>query len=318
MRRLLAISVFFAGVAWCQCPAIPNTTYTALKTALDARTCGLSGVGTPTASWCTTALIGKVTYANTSNGDTYACTANLTWTLKGAVGPTGPTGPVGPTGPAGSGGGGGGGGTITTCTLAGDTTKTCTHNLNTLYPGIWCYDTTGTPLLVGSSSPSSATAVISVQSTSVNASLITNNGPTTATCVITTGGVGTGSNIKTCVVAVGDPGAASPALANDNDSPAACGNTWGGDWTITSVAVYADGGTPTTDVAFFGGSSILTGAITGSAGAWVAGTLSGTPVVHAFSANGATCASTPCALNLNITSAGGVAKYLVFRVTGTM
>lgn len=135
------------------------------------------------------------------------------------------------------------------------------------------------------------------------------------------GGSSTGNNVRECVVIIGDPGAASAVLANDNDSPAACGNTWATDWTITSVACWANAGSPTVTPILTAGSatSILTGSLTCGTAAWAAGTVQGTaPVVHSFSANGATCSSTPCTIDTDITSAGGTAKYIIIRITGTI
>lgn len=136
-----------------------------------------------------------------------------------------------------------------------------------------------------------------------------------------TGAQGPGTNIKTCVVTLGDPGAASPLLADDNDSPVACPNDWQTDWTITTVACWANAGAPTVTPILTGGSatSVLTGALTCGTAAWAAGTVQGTaPVVHPFSGTGATCASTPCSIDVNITTAGGTAKYLVVKITGTI
>ncbi len=126
--------------------------------------------------------------------------------------------------------------------------------------------------------------------------------------------------VKSCVVVVGDPGAASPALADDNDSPVACSNDTGGDWTLTSVACWANAGSPTVTPILTGGSgtSILTGALTCGTASWAAGSVQGTaPVVHTFSGAGATCSSTPCSIDANITTAGGTAKYLVIKIVGT-
>jgi hypothetical protein len=64
--------------------------------------------------------------------------------------------------------------------------------------------------------------------------------------------------------------------------------------------------------------SILTGALTCGTAAWAGGTVQGTaPVLHSFSGTGATCSVTPCSIDVNITTAGGVAKYLVVKITGT-
>ena len=127
--------------------------------------------------------------------------------------------------------------------------------------------------------------------------------------------------IRTCTVITGDPGSASPALADDNDSPVACGNTFGADWTIQSVTCWANAGSPTVTPILTGGSgtSILTGALTCGTAGWAAGTVQGTaPIVHTFSGTGATCSSTPCTIDMNITTAGGTAKYIVVRITGTL
>jgi hypothetical protein len=137
--------------------------------------------------------------------------------------------------------------------------------------------------------------------------------------VTTSGGVATtlATKYKThiCEVVIGDPGAASPALANDNDTPVVCGNVTGADVTVTAVACYADAGSPTVTPILTGGGAIVTGAITCGTASWAAGTISGTPTIHSFSANGATCSSTPCTLDANITAAGGTAKYIVMHFT---
>jgi hypothetical protein len=106
-------------------------------------------------------------------------------------------------------------------------------------------------------------------------------------------------------------------LANDNDTPVVCANITGADVTVTAVACYADAGSPTVTPILTGGggTSIVTGALTCGTASWAAGTINGTPTIHSFSANGATCSSTPCTLDANITSAGGTAKYIVMHFT---
>jgi hypothetical protein len=53
--------------------------------------------------------------------------------------------------------------------------------------------------------------------------------------------------------------------------------------------------------------------------AWASGTLSGTPVVKTFSgAGGITCSVTPCSIDVNLTAAGGTAKYVVIKIVGTL
>jgi hypothetical protein len=133
--------------------------------------------------------------------------------------------------------------------------------------------------------------------------------------VLTTNGSGTtswsgvGSNVRVCEIVIGDPGAASTALADDNDTPVVCANKTGGTMTITAVECYADAGSPTVTPIITGGSatSILTGALTCGTGSFASGTLNGTPT----QANNGT-------INGNITVAGGTAKYIVIRITRTL
>jgi hypothetical protein len=130
--------------------------------------------------------------------------------------------------------------------------------------------------------------------------------------------LGTSFRIKTCLVTIGDPGATSPVLAVDNDTPAACPNDFGVAWTITTVACYANinTGAPSIDVVFTGGASILTGPVACGNAVFAPGALSGTPVVNSFSGAGATCSSPPCSLDVNVNVAGGTAKYLQVKITG--
>jgi hypothetical protein len=144
-----------------------------------------------------------------------------------------------------------------------------------------------------------------------------NAGGAPSFAAITTADLPTAIKTRVCEVVIGDPGSASPVLANDNDTPVVCANVTGSDVTVTAVACYADAGTPTVTPILTGGggTSILTGALTCGTASWAAGTINGTPTIHSFSANGATCSSTPCTLDANITSAGGTAKYIVMHFT---
>lgn len=164
------------------------------------------------------------------------------------------------------------------------------------------------------STPSAGTAEVYVDSTSKN--LCTKNDAGTVLC-----GVTAALKQYKCVVIVGDPGASSSTLANDNDSPVACTNDTGQDVTITGFACYADAGTPTVTPILTGGSgtSIVTGAVTCGTASWAAGTINGTPTLHSFTIGSpATCSSTPCTADMNITAAGGSARYIVFKLTGTV
>ena len=120
-----------------------------------------------------------------------------------------------------------------------------------------------------------------------------------------------------CEVVFGDPNSTASFLADGDDQPVACGNISGHDAIITAVACYADAGSPTVTPILTGGTatSILTGALTCGSGVWAPGTINGTPTIRSFSANGATCATNPCTLDANLTSAGGAARYVVMRFT---
>ncbi len=91
MKKLIGLIFLVASGALAQCPAAMSTltTSTNLSGSVDSKVCGLKGSGAPTASWCTTALVGLATYINTANGDIYDCTANLTWTKRTSGGGTG-------------------------------------------------------------------------------------------------------------------------------------------------------------------------------------------------------------------------------------
>jgi hypothetical protein len=122
--------------------------------------------------------------------------------------------------------------------------------------------------------------------------------------------MGNAQLIRVCEVVTGDPGSASVALADDNDSPNVCSNDSGVTMTITAVHCYADAGSPTVTPIITGGSStsILSSALTCSqTQGGAAGTLNGTPTQTA----GQT-------IDANITTAGGTAKYIVVRITRTL
>lgn len=120
---------------------------------------------------------------------------------------------------------------------------------------------------------------------------------------------------RSCEVVFGSADPAATALTDASDQPRACRNVSGADQTITAVACNADAGSPTVTPVLTGGGAILTGAITcGNGTTWAAGTISGTPVIHSFSANGATCNNPPCTLDANLTAANG-AKYVTIGFT---
>ncbi len=115
--------------------------------------------------------------------------------------------------------------------------------------------------------------------------------------------------IRTCEIVIGDPGAASSALADDNDTPSVCVNDTTATMTITAVKCYANAGSPTVTPIITGGgaTSILSGALTCGTGSYATGSLNGTPTETA----GQT-------IDGNITTAGGTAKYIVIRISRTL
>ena len=118
--------------------------------------------------------------------------------------------------------------------------------------------------------------------------------------------------VRPCEIVIGDPGAASSALADDNDTPGVCGNLTGASLTITEVKCLANTstGSPATLPIITGGAadSILTGAIACGNGVFgSAGTLNGAPT----QADGAS-------IDANISTAGGTAKYIVLRIKRTL
>jgi hypothetical protein len=124
-----------------------------------------------------------------------------------------------------------------------------------------------------------------------------------------TGGSTAAEKVRVCEIVIGDPGSASPVLANDNDSPSVCGNKTGATLTITAVECFADAGSPTVTPIITGGGSttILSSALTCGTASFASGTLNGTPT----QSNGGS-------IDGNITTAGGTAKYIVIRITRTL
>ncbi len=110
--------------------------------------------------------------------------------------------------------------------------------------------------------------------------------------------------VRTCEIPIGT--LTGSALADADDMPYRCGNTYGATATITAVACAADAGTPTVTPILTGGgaTSILTGALTCGTASFAAGSLNGTPTLSAGST-----------INGNITTAGGTAKYILIRIT---
>jgi len=115
--------------------------------------------------------------------------------------------------------------------------------------------------------------------------------------------------VRVCEVTIGDPGAGSPFLASDNNSPSVCGNKSGQTMTVTAVECFANAGAPTVLPIITSGSStsLLTGALTCGTNSFASGTLNGTPTLI----NNAS-------IDANFATVDGTAKYVVMRFTLTL
>lgn len=218
--------------------------------------------------------------------------------------------------PGGGGGGGGVGAANVTATSASAVTSLAidisTLALSELSPLlVQCWSGTAapyTPVTITSLNPATTSSVTANFTSTANVTCRANSsggaGPTGPTGP--QGPSGVGSAFSACEVVIGDPGAATPLLSDDNDAPAICFNVSGVVQTITEIACYANAGSPTVRPIITGGSatSLLSADLTCGTGSYATGTLSGTPTM----ATGST-------IDANIASAGGVAKYIVIRIT---
>jgi hypothetical protein len=164
------------------------------------------------------------------------------------------------------------------------------------------------PTCVTSSSPGAGIAHFAGSTQAVTSSAVSLTVDVTG--ALPTANMAAAALIRPCEIVIGDPGAASAVLADDNDTPEVCANDTAATMTITAVHCYADAGSPTVTPIITGGSgtSILSGALTCSQTAGgAAGTLNGTPTEAA----GGSIAG-------NITTAGGTAKYIVIRISRTL
>lgn len=217
---------------------------------------------------------------------------------------------------------------IATLTFSGSTTGVCLISTGAMgAPGTngtnGSGGAAGAAGATGATGPTGATGSTGLTGSAGSTGAAGPTGPTGATGATGSNGTSptTGYKIRSCVAIFGDPAAASTVLADDDDLPVACPNDMGADWTITTISCYANAGSPTVTPILTGGSatSLLTGALTCGTASWAAGTVQGTPpVVHSFSGAGATCSSTPCSIDANITTAGGTAKYIVLKIVGTL
>lgn len=127
------------------------------------------------------------------------------------------------------------------------------------------------------------------------------------TGTLATASLAADAKVRVCEYTIGAPGAASAALADDNDLLSKCRNKYGSTLTVQAVQCYADAGSPTVMVTVTGGADTLTGNLTCGTASWASGTLSGTPTV-----------ASDGSLDLKIVSAGGTAKSLSISVKMTL
>lgn len=117
---------------------------------------------------------------------------------------------------------------------------------------------------------------------------------------------------------IGDPGAASPVLASDNDSPVVWTNMFGRPAKIVGLACRGNAGATTILPITEGGSgtSILSSSCTCGSGTFTICTLNGTPTINPTTrgTGGATCPSAPCRVSANLDVADGTTKQIVINV----
>lgn len=224
--------------------------------------------------------------------------------------------------------------TVTFATVAGATGYDVIRNTSTAYPaGGGCascaiaLNITGSPASdtgstnayppAGVPAASQASAVIDLNNRDASTPYLEvgiNGGAPVQIPTVNTPPIIPPSNlVRTCIIVTGDPGAASPVLADDNDSPNVCKNKSGAPMTITSVScsyLPSGGANPIVNPILSGGSatSILTAVLTcDSTAAGAPGTVNGAPILPA---NGT--------IDANIFTAGGTAKYTVVTIALTL
>jgi hypothetical protein len=112
-------------------------------------------------------------------------------------------------------------------------------------------------------------------------------------------------------VMVGDPGANSPPLAADNDTPLGWINTYGRTVKLLNVSVACNAGASRVLPVLRGGGTILTGECTCGTGAYPAlCSLSGNPILQSATGAGSSCPTTPCGIDVNISFVDGVTKMI--------
>lgn len=280
--------------------------------AIDISSLNVSSLGSVLVQcWSGTAApYSQVSITSLNPASTSSITANFTSTSNvtcransnggagatGATGPIGPTGPAGPTGITGSTGAAGPTGPTGPAGPAGNFTSIETSSID------------GQLIVMSGVTGQSGKKWTQSGVVRTNSGVVGMVSGAASDCVKVDGSSGPCGTAPTtaCEVVIGDPGAATPILADDNDAPASCVNVSGVTQTITEIACYANTGSPTVRPIITGSSatSLLATDLTCGSGTYATGTLSGTPTM----ATGST-------IDANIASAGGVAKYIVIRIT---
>jgi hypothetical protein len=130
-----------------------------------------------------------------------------------------------------------------------------------------------------------------------------------------------------CEVLFGNPNPNNATVLQDgDDAPATCANVTGATAVITAVACRADNTGTQVYPILTGGSttSIVTVPFNCGNGTWLPGTMTGAcnqttgancPTLNSYSIDGSTCSTTPCTVDTNINTAGGLSKYAIVRFT---
>jgi hypothetical protein len=120
---------------------------------------------------------------------------------------------------------------------------------------------------------------------------------------------------------IGDPGATSSTLADDNDTPKGFSNRYTRDLKMLSLVCKADQGTPTINVVWAGTTTSIFASPPCTCGTTGNGTTcalaSPAPLIHSFATDGTTCTTAPCALDFTIATAT-TAKYIVIDGVGLL
>jgi hypothetical protein len=133
------------------------------------------------------------------------------------------------------------------------------------------------------------------------------------------GAVPDSMRLRPVTVQIGDPDPGSPLLVNGNDSAGAWTNMFRRPAKVLAISCMGNVGATTVTPILRGGSptSLLTGPCTCGNGTFAACTMQAVaPIVQASGSGtaGATCASPPCGIDVNITAADGTTRQVTINI----